>query len=74
MCVAIVCFEDCGAINFGGNFIFLIKTFFYMEKRQDKNVNILITKRASKVIYKPMFSISKGPAVAKISSEHKVRL
>ena len=74
MCVAIVCFEDCDAINFEDNFIFLIKTFFYMKKRQDKNLNILITKRASKLKYKPMFSIFKGPAVAKISSELKVLL
>ena len=49
MCIAIVCFPDCDVISFEINVIFLIKPFLTWPKRQDKNVNILATKRAFKV-------------------------
>ena len=49
MCTAIAYFPCCDVINFEINLIFLIKPFFYMTKSQNKNLNILITKRAFKV-------------------------
>ena len=49
MCIAIVCKPDCGVIDFKFSLIFLIKPFSYCPKRQDKNLNIVRTKRAFKV-------------------------
>ena len=49
MCIAIVCFPGCDVVNFEINLIFLIKPFFYMAKIEDKNLNILRTKRPFKV-------------------------
>ena len=50
MCTAIVCFKGCDVINLKINLIFLIK-----QKSQDKNWNILRTKRALKVKKKSIF-------------------
>ena len=47
--IVIVCDSGCDAIHFEINLIFLIKSSFYMTKSQDKNLNILRTKRAFKV-------------------------
>ena len=41
MCIAIVCFPGCDVINFGINYIFLIKPFFYMTKKSSKLKSIL---------------------------------
>ena len=49
MCIAIVYFPGCDSKNFELNLIFLIMSFFYMTKSQDKNLNILRAKRAFKV-------------------------
>ena len=66
ICIAVVCFPGCDAINSEINLVSLIKPFFYMTKKssrfstwqksQDKNLNILRTKAAFKVIQK-VFSI-----------------
>ena len=45
--------------------MFLIKAFFHMAKYQDKNLNILRTKRAFKVKQKVFFIIFKGLSAAK---------
>ena len=66
MCIAIICFPDCDVKNFEIKLIFLIKPFFYMTKNQGKNLNILKTKRAFKVIKKnAFFLIFKELSVAK---------
>ena len=44
-----VYWPGCDVINFGINLIFLVKAFLYMTKRQDKNLNIVRTKRDFKV-------------------------
>ena len=50
MCIAIVSFRGCDVINFEINLIFLIKPYLSTwPKSQDKNLNILRTKRAFKV-------------------------
>ena len=46
MCIVIVCFPDCDAINFEISLFFLHKLFPAWLKSQDKNLNILRTKRA----------------------------
>ena len=37
MCIAIVCFPVCEAINFEINLVFLIQPFFYMTKTSRQN-------------------------------------
>ena len=49
ICIAIVCFTGCNAINFEINFIFQSSPFSTGPKSQDKNLNVLITKRDFKV-------------------------
>ena len=46
MCIAMGCFPGCDVINFELNLTFLIKPFPTCPKIQDKNLNILRTKRA----------------------------
>ena len=41
MCIAIVCSQDCGFINFKINLIFLIKTFLYMTKKSRQKLKYL---------------------------------
>ena len=65
MCIAIVCFPGCHVINFEINLIFLIKTYFYIATNQDKNLNILRTKRVFKVKRKAFSTTFKGLSVAK---------
>ena len=48
ICIAIAIESGCDVKNFEINLIFLIKSFFYMTKIQDKNLNILKTKTAFK--------------------------
>ena len=40
-CIAILYFPSCDIIHFEINLIFLMKSFFYMTKSQDKNLNIV---------------------------------
>ena len=49
MCFATICLPDCGVINFEINLIFLIKPFFDMIEIQNKNLNIMRTRRVFKV-------------------------
>ena len=49
ICTVIIFFPGCDVINVKINLIFLIKPILYMAKSQDKNLDILITKRAFKV-------------------------
>ena len=61
MYIAVVCQLGCDVISFEINLIFLIKLFFlYDEKIQDKNWNILRTKRVFKVKQKTFFTSFKG--------------
>ena len=53
------------SLNFEINVIFLIKPFFIWKKSQDRNLNILRTKRALEVKQKPFFIIFKELSVAK---------
>ena len=48
ICFAIVCFPICDVINFEINLSFLIKSFFYMNKRV-RSKKFLRTKRALKM-------------------------
>ena len=49
MCILMICFLVYDVTNFGINLSFLIKLFSYMTKKsQDKNLNILSTKKAFK--------------------------
>ena len=41
MCIAIVGFPACDALDFEINLIFLIKPFFYMAKQSRQNVKYL---------------------------------
>ena len=63
ICIPIVCQQGCDVINFEINRIFLIKSFLYI-KNQDKNLNILKTRRAFKVKQKAFSIIFKGLSVA----------
>ena len=65
MCIEIVCFPGCDVINFEINLISLMYRFSTKLKSQDKNVNILRTKRAFKGKQKAFFLIFKGLSVAK---------
>ena len=58
MFIAIVCFQDCDVIHFNINLVFLVMPFFTRPKSQDKNLNILRTKRALKI--KDIFIVLKG--------------
>ena len=62
MCTVIVCFQGCDVINLKINLIFLIK-----QKSQDKNWNILRTKRALKVKKKAFFITFQGLSQLPIS-------
>ena len=55
----------CDVIKFEINLIFLIKPFDIWPKSQDKNLNILRTKRAFEVKEKAFFISFKGLSVAK---------
>ena len=51
-CIKIVCYPGCDVIKFEIKLTLLLKLFCYIwPKSQDKNLNILRTKRASKVKY-----------------------
>ena len=65
MCIEIVCFPGCDVINFEINLVSLMYRFSTRLKSQDKNVNILRTKRAFKGKQKAFFLIFKGLSVAK---------
>ena len=65
MCIEIVCFPGCDVMNFEINLISLMYRFSTRLKSQDKNVNILRTKRAFKMKQKAFFLIFKGLSVAK---------
>ena len=49
LCTVIICFPVCDIINFETNLRFLIKLFFYMIKKEDKNLDILRMKEAFKM-------------------------
>ena len=74
MCIAIVSFTGCGVKNFEINLIFLIKLFFLRLKSQNKNLNILRTKRALRWNKKYFLSFLKGFQLPKIVSDLRVRL
>ena len=57
MCIVIGCYPGCNVINFEINPTFLIKLFF---QSQDKNLNILRTKRAFKKKLKVLSIIFEG--------------
>ena len=59
MCIAIVCFPGCDAINLEIDLIFLIKLFFYMTKKLRQNFKYLE---------------NKGLSVARTASDIRVRL
>ena len=63
MCIAIVCCPVCDVINFEIYFSFLI---LHNQKSQDKNVNILRTKRAVKMKERTLFLIFKGLSLKQI--------
>ena len=65
VCITVVCYPGCNVIKFDINLIFLIKLFCYITKSQDKNLNILRTKRAFDVKQKAFFIIFKGLSSAK---------
>ena len=61
MSIAIVCFPGCDVINFKVNHISLIKLLkFTWPKSQDKNLNILRTKKAFKMKWKAFAIIFHG--------------
>ena len=71
MCIVIICFLVCD-INFGiNNLSFLIKTFFYITKSQDKNTNILRTKRSFNMKEKVFFIIFKGLSLKHINEKNE---
>ena len=56
MYIVIFCKPGCDFVKNGINLIFLIKPFLYMTKKcQDKNLNILRTKRVFKMKEKAFF-------------------
>ena len=60
MCIVIVNFPASDVINFEINLSFLIKpSFSHYRKNQDKNLNILRTKRVLKMKLKGFFIIFK---------------
>ena len=59
-------------MDFEINLIFLIKAFIFIN--QDKNTNILRTKRDFKVKKKVFLSFLKGFQLPKIASDLRVRL
>ena len=65
MRIVISCYLLCDVINFVINDSFLIKSFSTRPKSQDKNSNILKTKRGFKVKLKSFFIIFKGRSVAR---------
>ena len=65
MCIAILCFVGCDAINFEINLIFLIRLCFYMMKSSRQKFNILRMKRAFKLKLKAFFIIFRGLSMAK---------
>ena len=65
ICIAVVCFPGSHVVNFEINLTFLMKLFLYVTKNQDKNLNILKTKKTFKVKQKASFIILKGFSAAK---------
>ena len=65
--IVICCCPVCDVINFEISLSFLIKPLSYMTKKsvQDKNVNILRTKRAFNMKYKAFSIIFERPLVIK---------
>ena len=49
MCIAVVCYPGCDAMDFEINFIFLIEPFYLPDQKVMTNLNISRTKRAFKV-------------------------
>ena len=49
MCIAIICFPGCDDLDFEINLIFLINPFSTWLRCQDKNLDILRTKKIFKV-------------------------
>ena len=66
LCIAIVCLPACDVINFEINLIFLINRFSTWAKSQDRNLNILRTKRALKMTLKTFIIIIEGLSLKKI--------
>ena len=62
MYIAIICLLGCDVINFEIN---LIKPFFNLTKGQDKNLNILRTKRAFKDTHREKAPPNKTPTLSK---------
>ena len=65
MCITIVCQPGCDVIRFEVNLTFLLSRFATWPKSQDKNLNILRTKRSSEVKQKAIFIIFKMISFAK---------
>ena len=74
VCIAVICFLGCDAIDFKINLIFLVKPLLYMTKKSRKIWNILGTKRAFKVKPKAFFIIFKGLSVPKYCLRPEVAL
>ena len=62
MCIAIVCFPGCDAINYETNLIFLITPFFYMTKKSRQKFKYLENENG---FSGEVQNISKGLSVAK---------
>ena len=57
MCVVSTSYRDCDVINFVINFKFLVNRVFFKPNSQDKDLNILKTKKALKMKLKRFFII-----------------
>ena len=53
--IAIVCYPACDVINFEIYLGFLVKRFSYMNKIQNKNLNVSRTKKAFRLKQKSIF-------------------
>ena len=68
--IAIVCYPACDVINFEIYLGFLVKRFSYMNKIQNKNLNVSRTKKLSGWNKKAFFIIFKGLSIARNRLRH----
>ena len=64
MCMAIVCFQGCGIINFEINLTFAIKLFFYATKKSRKKFTERENEKKFQGKIKSIFHNFKGLSVA----------
>ena len=71
ICIAIVWEPDCDVTNFEINFVFLIKSFFFMTKKSRQKLIYLENEKSFWVEIKSIFHHFKGLSISKSCLRHE---